>query len=615
MSPGGRPGRRQLLLAGMTLANAMVLVDQTAVPLTLPAIIRQFGVSSGQVQWVLTASLLPLAALLVPGGRLGDLADRRRVFLAGTLLFAGASAAGGLAPTFALLLTFRVLQGACGALMLPATVAIVSSAFPGHQRGRALGAMGGAAAIAAAAGPTIGGALTSALSWRAVLLINVPLAAATILLTMRVVPPDQARGPAARIDLAGAAALGVTLAGAVFALAQTPAWGWTSPLVLGTLIISAAAAVVFALAEHRSPDPLLNLALLRNHPDYLAATLSQAIAGMAAMGLALLFPLLLILNLQMPPALAGLALIPVTLPMIIVAPLAGRWYDRAGGRWPLTTGFAIVLLAGLLLALGVQANAYIWILPGLLAFGTGLAVVLTVNDPVTLDTIPAAHHGQASGVSATAEQFGGALGIASFYLLFHATYLHSLHALISRSPRPDTTPRQLARLRDALQTAEQTGLQPKNFPADLATYLIPARTASDHGYAATFLATSALAAVALIVMLLLIRTPARRSRSGPADRGRPASFMALSAPPAGVSAAPSHPAAAAPACRPAERSHCWPAWSGSFPPTAPAQMLMSARRPIPAARSQQKRPPWHTDSSATPHFRGAQTTADHPGKE
>ncbi|MBV9094353.1 MAG: hypothetical protein JO132_10820, partial [Streptosporangiaceae bacterium] len=173
--------------------------------------------------------------------------------------------------------------------------------------------------------------------------------------------------------------------------------------------------------------------------------------------------------------------------------------------------------------------------------------------------------GQASGVSATAEQFGGALGIASFYLLFHATYLHSLHALISRSPLPDTTPPQLARLRDALQTAEQTGLQPKNLPADLATYLIPARTASDHGYAAAFLATSALAAVALIVMLLLVRPPARRPRSGPAGRGRAASFLALSAPPAGVSAAPSHPAAA-PACRPAEPSHCWAAWSGSFPP-------------------------------------------------
>lgn len=114
------------------------------------------------------------------------------------------------------------------------------------------------------------------------------------------------------------------------------------------------------------------------------------------MGLALLFPLLLILNLQMPPGLAGLALIPTTLPMIVVAPLAGRWYDRAGGRWPLVTGFAILLSSGVLLALGVQANSYYRILPGLLVFGLGLAVTLTVNDPVTLDTIPAS--GQRPGL-------------------------------------------------------------------------------------------------------------------------------------------------------------------------------------------------------------------------
>jgi hypothetical protein len=249
----------------------------------------------------------------------------------------------------------------------------------------------------------------------------------------------------------------------------------------------------------------MSFALLRRHPNYLAATVSQVIAGMGEMGLALLFPLLLILNLQMSPGLAGLALLPTTFPMIIIAPLAGRWYDKIGGRWPLVAGFAVLILSGLLLALGVGSNTYLAILPGLIAFGIGLALVLTVNDPVSLDTVPSADHGQASGVSATAEQFGGAIGIAALYLVFHATYLRDLTNSLGRSPAPDATAGQLIRLKDALQAAEQTGLRVNRFPADLVKYLVPARTASDHGYAVAFLAVSALAFVALVVTAVMVR--------------------------------------------------------------------------------------------------------------
>ncbi len=499
--------RRTLLLAGMTLANAMVLVDQTAVPLALPAIIRQFGVGDVEVQWVLNASLLPLASLLVLGGRLGDLIGRRRVFLIGSFLFAGASALGGLAPSFTMLLIFRILQGTGGALMLPNTIAIVSSAFPPSARGRVLGTMGGAAAVAGALGPTIGGLLTSALSWRAVLLVNVPLAVVTISLTAAMVPRDHRRAAQPQVDVRGAVALGIALATLVFGLAQSEAWGWSSPLVLGSLILSVLAAAAFAAIELASPQPLLSFSLLRRHPNYLGATLSQVIGGMAEMGLALLFPLLLILNLQLTPAVAGLALIPATIPMVVVAPLAGRWYDRRGGRLPLVTGFAVLVCAGVLLASGVQTNDYLWILPGLLVFGVGLAIVLTVNDPVSLDTIPARHNGQASGVSATAEQFGGAIGIAGLYLLFHSTYLNQLVAIIDQSPFPHATPGQLSTLRNDLQSAEQSGLRPASFPRSLDNYLLAARTASDHGYAVAFLAVSALAAVALVAMAVLIRKP------------------------------------------------------------------------------------------------------------
>src|SRR6202012_4165787 len=235
------------------------------------------------------------------------------------------------------------------------------------------------------------------------------------------------------VDLKGTTLLTVALVGLVFGLSQSQAWGWGSPGVLGPLVISVAATVVFLRIERDSPNPLMDLRLLRRHRNYLGAVASQFIAGTAEMGLALLFPLLLILNLGMSPALAGLALIPTTLPMVFGAPLAGRWDDRSGGRPPLLAGVATPLGSPLLLAWTVPDPASLPLLPGLLLYGTGLALILTVNDPVSLDTVPESDHGQASGVAATAEQFGGAVGIAGLYLIFHAVYLGRLTAAISGS--------------------------------------------------------------------------------------------------------------------------------------------------------------------------------------
>ena len=496
----------RLVLVAMTLANSMILVDQTAVPLALPAIMKDFGVQSQAVQWVLNGSLLPLAGLLVFGGRLGDLLGRRRIFLLGLAVFAGASAIGGMAPSFPLLLLARVAQGAGGALMLPGSVALLSAAFPPEKRGSALGTMGGAAAVAGALGPTIGGVLATA-SWRAVLLVNVPLAVVCFYLTLRAVPADGPRRDRQHIDLSGTVLLCVTLAGLVFGLSQTQGDDVAPWQVLGPVAVAVAAGVAFAARERRAHNPLMSLSMLRTRRNYLGATMSQGLAGMAEMGLGVIFPLMLILNLGMSPALAGLALAPATLPMIVLAPLAGRWYDRVGGRPPLMVGFGVLAAAGPVLAWGALTESYPAILPGLLLYGVGLALVLTVNDPVSLDSIPAADKGQASGVAATAEQGGGAIGIALLYAVFHATYVGQLHQRVNQGPLADLTNPQYAALRDDLEAAEQTGLHPSQFDPAFEAYLIPAREASSIGYAAAFLATTAIALVGLVVSAWLVRRP------------------------------------------------------------------------------------------------------------
>ena len=505
-STTGRAAQRTVL-AAMTLANAMILVDQTAVPLALPDIAQDFGVSSLLVQWVLTASLLPLAGLLVLGGRLGDLFGRRRVFVIGSVVFAVASAIGGAAPDFAVLLAARVCQGTGGALMLPATVAILSSAFDARERGRALGLMGGIAATAGALGPTIGGVLTSAVSWRAVLLINLPLLVLTLWATLRSVPPDGPRRRGVHVDLPGAALLGLVLVGLVFGLAQTTSDGWTAPDVIVSLVVAVVAAVLFVRRERRIDDPLLDLRLLGTSRDYRGATISQGLAGMAEMGLGLILPLALVLNLEMDPALAGLALLSTTVPMVVIAPLVGRWYDSAGGRPPLVVGFVLLAVSGVLLALGMPGNDFWWLLPGLVVYGIGLAVVLTVNDPVSLDTVPERDHGQASGVSATAEQGGGAVGIALLYALLHLTYLNSLFDGVAERGLPPLTPDRGAELRDALAQAQQTGLVPSTFDPRVAEYLEVARQASDRGYMVAFLAVAVLSVIGAVTSAWLVRRP------------------------------------------------------------------------------------------------------------
>ena len=514
-----------LVIVAMTIGNAIILVSQTAIPLALPSVMEELQVGSSTAQWVLTAGLLPLAGFLVLGGRLADLFGLRRIFILGTTIFALASLGAGLAPSFELLVAARAVQGVGGALLLPTSVAIVSSVAGAKQAGRALGTVGGAAAVAGACGPIIGGALTSAFGWRAVMLVNVPLAVIALVMSLLVVPRDRRSAERPRVDLLGAALLCIALVGVVFGLTQSQVWGWASPGVYLPIAAAVAAGVAFIVVERRVRDPLMDFALLRRHKDYAGATISQGLGGMLEMGLGIVFPLVLILSIGLDPVMAGLALLPTTLPMVIVAPLAGRWYDRSGGRTPLVVGFAILALSAIALMFGVWAGGLGPLIPGLFLYGVGLAIVLTVNDPVSLDSVPKANHGEVSGVSATAEQFGGALGISLLFVILQTSYVARLHALIDESSLSDLSSEQYAQFHKAMDQAEQTGLNFQNFDPSFQPYLQTAYDAGTFGYVITFAATGLIAVLGVVSSLLLVR----RSRAeAPTDMSSPESVFAAS---------------------------------------------------------------------------------------
>jgi EmrB/QacA subfamily drug resistance transporter len=501
---------RWVTLAAMTLSASMILVDQTSIPLAIPHIVNGLDSNPDLAQWVLTANVLLLAALMVFGGRLGDLIGLRKVFLAGAVLFVVSSALAGAAQDMAWLIAVRATQGAGAALMMPTSIAIVSNVFGESQRGRALGLMAGISAFAAAAGPVVGGTLTELIDWRAVFYVNVPLAIAAILLTLSATP---ALGPGSGhrhpIDYPGTVAFGIGMAGIVLGLGHGQSDGWGEPLTLAPLVLGVIALAAFFVIERRTKYPLVEFKLLRRL-NFLAANLSQMLAGAVELGLGFLIPSFLLLIIGFDPLVAGLALIPSTVPVILFGPLAGRLFDRVGGRIPLVAGFLILALAGVALAIAAGERTYGALVPGLVLYGIGLGVVLTVNDPTGLNSVPEDDQGEAAGIINTSEQLGGALGIVALSAVAFS-YYHAKLADILEARGIDPSQKQVDDMKEYINQAQQTGLDQSKIPNRFVELLDPAGDAFTDAFELVFLVVAGIALAGAVMALLFVRREDRVS--------------------------------------------------------------------------------------------------------
>jgi EmrB/QacA subfamily drug resistance transporter len=502
----------------------MILVDQTAVPLAIPDIVQALNSDPDVAQWVLTANILPLAALMVFGGRLGDLIGLRRVFVLGAIVFIASSALAGAAQSMEWLIAVRAAQGVGAALMMPTSIAIVSNVFPEASRGRALGIMAGSSAFFAAAGPVIGGTLTQLIDWRAVFFVNVPLAAGAILLTLSATP---ALGPQAAerrpIDYWGTATFGVAMAGIVFALGQGQANGWSEPLTLIPLAIGIVMLGVFVAVERRTRYPLIDFRLLRRL-NFLATNLSQMLAGAIELGLGFLVPSFLLLIIGFDPLTAGLALIPSTVPVILFGPLAGRLFDRVGGRAPLIAAYLILALSGVALFFGAEKETYGALVPGLLLYGTGLGIVLTVNDPTGLNSVPPGDQGEAAGMINTSEQLGGALGIVALSAVTFTYYREKASDLLA-SHGITLSDQQVEDFREFVAGAQQTGLRKAEIAPEAQQILPDTGVAFTDAFQLVFIVVAGLALFGALLTLLLVR---REDRVGlPPIFGRRSRWMAV----------------------------------------------------------------------------------------
>ncbi|MBA3329209.1 MAG: MFS transporter [Solirubrobacterales bacterium] len=412
---------KALTLVACILGSAVVFIDQTVINVALPDVRDDLDASLADQQWVVEAYLLLLASLILVGGSLGDLYGRRLVFAIGVAGFGAASLLCAIAPTVEVLIASRALQGVFGALLVPSSLAIITSVYHGDERGAAIGSWTAWTAASVALGPPLGGLLVDLFSWRAVFAINVPLVAACLWLIVRAVPecPGDRTHP---VDLVGATLCAVGLAGPVYALIQQPTLGWSDAEVLAPLLGGIGALGAFVAYERAVSSPMLPLQMFANR-DFAVGNVAT-LAVYAGLGAATFFVAIFLQQIAGYSAFeAGLALLPITIMLVTLSRRFGALAARIGPRL-LMGGGPLVAGIGLLgfTRLDERGDYLIGVLPATLLFGLGLAMTVAPLTATVLQSADRRHAGIASGVNNAVARVASLLAIAAVGAIVSAQF-------------------------------------------------------------------------------------------------------------------------------------------------------------------------------------------------
>ena len=399
------------VLAIVAVGVFMATLDSSIVNISLPTIARYFGVPlSGAVEWVIIAYLVVTASVLLTVGRLADMIGRKPIWVTGLIIFITGSAICGAAPSLAILIAARGLQGLGGALIMAISPAMLTSAFPAHERGRALGINAVFVALGVSTGPTLGGIITSNLSWRWIFYVNVPIGIVGIVASLLILTEPVHRGEG-KFDPLGALLLAIGLATLTLGLSFGQEWGWSSPLLISLLVVSAIAFVALYLVEKRVANPVINLSLLHNRV-FLSANLSLILSFLALFSVSFMLPFYLEELHGFSTEQAGLLLTPLPLTIAIFAPVSGALADRFGTRWLAAGGLTLACI-GLVLISQLNAQSSTWdIIWRLVVTGMGQAMFQSPNNSALLGSAPKGQQGSASGFLATGRVVGQSVSVA-----------------------------------------------------------------------------------------------------------------------------------------------------------------------------------------------------------
>jgi EmrB/QacA subfamily drug resistance transporter len=407
---------RWTILLVVSAATAMLLLDVTVVNVALPAIREDLDASFGEMQWVIDAYALMLAATLLSAGALADRIGRRYVFSWGLILFTASSVLCAAAASPVFLDLARAAQGVGGAAMFAASLALLANEFQDSERGFALGVWGGVTGAALALGPLIGGVLTDELDWRWIFLVNLPLGVSLIWLTARSLPESRQDHPHP-LDLPGMATFGTACFLATYGLIRGNEDGWGSLLIVGSLAGAVALIAAFIAIERRAEAPMLPLWLFRI-PAFTGTALVAFAQSVALYPLLLFLAIYFQIGLGFSPTETGLRILPLTLVLVIVAPISGRLTSRWPLRVPLTTGLVLIGV-GLMLMRSIDATSdWTTLLPGLLVGGLAIGVISPALAAAMVSVLPVERSGLASGINNTFRQLGIAMGIAGLGAIF-----------------------------------------------------------------------------------------------------------------------------------------------------------------------------------------------------
>ena len=436
------------VLTAAILGSGMVFVDGSAVNVALPALQRDLNATIAEAQWIIESYALFLAALLLAAGAAGDRFGRRSVFSLGTAIFALASIWCGFAGSAFELIVARGAQGIGGALLVPNSLAIISASFGESERGRAIGTWSGATAITAAIGPVLGGWLIDEVSWRAVFFLNVPLAAAVLIITLTHVPESRNDAEDGPPDWTGAALATFGLGGLVYGLIEAPQRGWTSPDILAALGLGLTALIAFFMFEQRARNPMLPLKLFRSRTFSGANILTFLLY--AALGGGLFFlPLNLIQVQGYSATAAGAALLPFILLIFLLSRWAGGLVTTYGQRLPLVVGPAIAGFGYLLLATpSVGGSYWLAVFPGASVLGLGMAISVAPLTTTVMNSVEKSHAGTASGINNAASRVAALLAVALFGIVMTLVFNSQLDGALAEADLP-------AAITDAVQTQRE----------------------------------------------------------------------------------------------------------------------------------------------------------------
>ncbi|MGD1224464.1 MFS transporter [Streptomyces krungchingensis] len=399
-------------LTAICLGTFMLLLDVTIAVVALPDMARALDASLSDLQWVIDGYALALAALLLGVGAAADILGRRRVHVAGVVLFAGASLLCGLASGPGMLVAARGLQGVGAAAMFATTLPLLGSVYRGRQRSAALGVWGAVSGGAAAVGPVLGGLLTEGPGWRWIFFVNLPVSVASVWLTLRVVP--ESRGPRGmRIDWAGTAAFACFAGATTYGVVRAGSDGWTSAVTAGSFAVAALAAVGFVLVQQRVAHPLLDLSLLRT-PSFVGVMAGALAFNGVAFGVVPYLSIWMQTVLDMSPVRGGLTLLPMTGASVVVAILAGKLLHGVPARLTIGGGLLLIGSGAICQAVLDAGSGWTALVPGLVLVGIGTGFVSPAIAGAALAAVPPERAGMAAGAVNTVRQLGYALGVAVF---------------------------------------------------------------------------------------------------------------------------------------------------------------------------------------------------------